>query len=202
MNIVEYIILGLRHRRDPFFVKYLSGRDVLDVGAGEGYFVAKDPRFTGIELDPNLVNSGQKKGLNIQLMSAFKMDFPDNSFDVVHASQIIEHFSPENAALFLQEASRVLKLGGIIYITTPGIRNVWNTFSHIRPYPPASFRKLLARSTEGYLYTEPLKLTLEGFWGKRAYFRRPFFNFAFGALDIVFTPHNPIGWLIILRKTA
>lgn len=201
MTLLEYIRLGWRYRQNPFFVKYLVGRKVLDVGVGEGLFVAQDPdRFTGIDIDMYLVEKCQQKGLNVQLMSAFKLDFPNDTFDAVHASQLIEHFTPSDATLFLCEASRVLKPTGIIYLTTPGVRNVWNTFSHIRPYPPMAFKKLLSKNTEGYLRGQSINLVLEGYWGNRFYFSRSFLNYIAGGGDILWPPSNPIGWTIILRK--
>jgi SAM-dependent methyltransferase len=201
MNALEYARLAWRHRTDPLYVKYLAGRSVLDVGAGAGEFVGKDPvRFVGIDIDSKLVEICRAKGLRVQRMNALTLDFPDGSFDAVHAAQFIEHLGPAEAAIFLGEAARVLRSDGVVFLTTPGVRNVWNTFSHVRPYPPAAFVKLLASPTENYLKAEEFGLTIEGYWGNRFYFRNRILVFLSRVFDLLWPPRDPIGWTIVLRK--
>ena len=201
MNIFEYLKLGIKHRGDPFFYKWLKGKHVLDVGSGQGLFLIKDPKnFVGIELNPILVEKSLANGLNVHAMSALEIRFNTETFDAIHAAQLIEHFNPGDAYRFLIESQNVLKKGGIIFLTTPGVKTVWNTFSHIRPYPPSAFAKLLIRETEGYLNNDKLSLALVGYWGQRNYFRSKILTFLSGALDILIPPKNPIGWIIILKK--
>ena len=170
MNAFEYIRLALAHGANPFYIKYLAGRCVLDIGAGEGDFVARDPaRFVGIDIEPRLVEHCRGRGLDARVMSALHLEFPDQSFEAIHAAQVIEHFDANDAAAFLQEASRVLVPGGVIVLTTPGVRNVWDTFSHVRPYTPMALRKLLASETESYIRDGSIALVFEGAWGTRWY---------------------------------
>ncbi len=133
-------------------------------------------------------------------MNAIELSFADSSFDAIHAANIIEHFSSADAVLFLTEISRVLKPGGVIYLSTPGVKNVWNTFSHIRPYPPSAFKKLLKTSTENYIKRDPLDLYTVDFFGSRYFFKSRVLNFLFGILDIIFPTSDPIGWIVILKK--
>ncbi len=110
MKVMEFVRLAWRYRVDPFYIKYLAGRRVLDIGSGRGEFLDKDPlHFVGVELDPELANHCRSNGLEVYCMNALALVFPDESFDAVHASQLIEHFTPSDAALFLREASRVLR---------------------------------------------------------------------------------------------
>ena len=201
MNVSEYVRLGLRYRQDPFFVKYLMGKRVLDIGSGRGEFLARDPdNFVGVDVDPLLISQCRQRGLTAHCMNAFELKFPNGSFDAVHAAQLIEHFSPVDASRFLSEVSRVIRPGGCVYLTTPGVRNVWNTFSHIRPYPPDAFRKLLGSDTENYIRESQIDLIYENAWGSRHYFENRAMMFASGVLDLLMPPGNPIGWTIILRK--
>lgn len=201
MKLLEYLSLGLRHRKEPFYVKYLAGGRVLDVGCGEGEFLVRDEFNTvGVDLDPDLVSRCRERGLTAYCMSALALEFPDASFDAIHAAQLIEHFSPAEAVRFLAEAARVLRPGGHLFLTTPGIRNVWGSFSHVRPYPPVAFKKLLIRATENYLREGQPQLEFLDAQGYRNYFESRALMFAFSLFDLLFPPGDPIGWTIILRK--
>jgi len=201
MKIFEYMRLGIRHKEDPFYVKYLKSKRVLDIGCGRGEFLKKDPQgFTGIDIDPKLISQCREKGLSAKKMNATELAFPDDSFDVVRAAQLVEHLSPIEAARFLSEVERVLVPGGLVYLTTPGERNIWNTFSHIRPYPPSAFKKLLNSATEHYVQSDRLTLKLKAAWGTRFYTKHRMLMFALSLIDLCVPPRNPIGWTILLRK--
>lgn len=201
MKAFEFIRLGIKHRKDPFYVKYLMGRRVLDVGCGYGDFLVKEPdNFVGIDIDPYLISQCHDRKLTAYCMDALDLRFRDESFDVVRAAQLIEHFSPREAARFLNEASRVVRKGGWVYLTTPGVCNIWNTFSHIRPYPPVAFRKLLNTPTENYINEAVMNLEYFNAWGSRKYYNNKMLAFISQAVDLIVTPGTPIGWTILLRK--
>lgn len=47
--------------------------------------------------------------------------FPDNSFDVVYHSHVLEHFPKEKANFFISECYRVLKSEGILRVVVPNL---------------------------------------------------------------------------------
>jgi len=57
--------------------------------------------------------------------------FPDNRFDVVYHSQVLEHFPKEKAAGFLKECYRVLKPNGIIRVVVPDLENIVNEYTKL-----------------------------------------------------------------------
>lgn len=71
---------------------------------------------------------------NIVHMDIRKLDLPDNSADLILASDILEHFSHREVDDVLKEWARVLKAGGDIIIRCPSLRlqmkaymnKVWN----------------------------------------------------------------------------
>ncbi len=89
---------------------FLKGR-VLDVGCGmkpfQRFVCYHD--YTGID-----DNIRMRPDVNA---SALNMPFPDNSFDSVICSEVLEHL--KEPAKALDEIRRVLRPGGIAYITCP-----------------------------------------------------------------------------------
>lgn len=104
---------------------------ILDVGCGIGgtsRYLAnklkdKGTQVTGITLSPKQVERAtelaNERGLDnvkFQVMDALKMDFPDNTFDLVWGCESGEHM-PDKAA-YVEEMTRVLKPGGTLVIAT------------------------------------------------------------------------------------
>jgi len=57
--------------------------------------------------------------------------FPDNSFDVLFHSHVLEHFPKEKAPHFLKECFRVLKPEGIIRIVVPDLENIVDEYKRL-----------------------------------------------------------------------
>ena len=57
--------------------------------------------------------------------------FPDNTFDVVYHSQVLEHFPKERALGFISECYRVLKPNGIIRVVVPDLENIVDEYKRI-----------------------------------------------------------------------
>lgn len=93
---------------------------VLDVGCGGGYLseavAALGYNVTGIDTSESSIESARvharKSELKIdyRVCSVFEICFPDNTFDVVIASDVLEHVGDVSRAL--AEIHRVLKPGG------------------------------------------------------------------------------------------
>ena len=107
-----------------------SGARVLDVGCGFGgtsRYLAKalgpEASVTGITLSPGQVKRGTElavaqavPNVEFQVMDALKMDFPDNTFDIVWACESGEHMPDKKA--YIDEMMRVLKPGGKYVMAT------------------------------------------------------------------------------------
>lgn len=125
--------------------KLFEEKKVLDVGAGMGDFLKYDKEnFTGIDINEEALAYCKKQGFHVKKASVTSIPFPDESFDGVNCQQVIEHLTPDNAFKMMKEITRVLKSGGKAVISTEMVtKRFWDTFSHIRPYPPGAIRKLL-----------------------------------------------------------
>lgn len=50
--------------------------------------------------------------------------FPNDTFDVVYHSHVLEHFSKKNADFFIKECYRVLKTNGILRVVIPDLEQI------------------------------------------------------------------------------
>jgi SAM-dependent methyltransferase len=96
---------------------------VLDVGCGPGTITAgladRVPRghVTGIDaaqgiIDQARAEAGDRENLTFATGDVYALDYPDDSFDVVHAHQVLQHLSDPVRAL--REMRRVARPGGIV----------------------------------------------------------------------------------------
>lgn len=89
---------------------------LLNLGCGD--------RFHSAWTNVNFVSTGS--GV-IAYNLTHGIPFPDNSFDVVYHSHVLEHFSKTVAQSFLIECSRVLRPQGVLRVVIPDLEQiVWN----------------------------------------------------------------------------
>lgn len=110
-----------------YLLPYLApGQDLLDVGSGPGTITADlvqivaPGRVTALEASEAALALTMDE-LGERWLSAdgavgdvHSMDFPDNSFDVVHAHQVLQHVADPVGAL--REMRRVCRPGGIVAV--------------------------------------------------------------------------------------
>merc|ERR1719460_736953 len=103
---------------------------ILDVGCGIGgtsrYLANKvgdKGTVTGITLSKEQVKRGMQlakerniPNVDLRVMDALNMEFPDNTFDIVWACESGEHMPDKKR--YVEEMTRVLKPGGKIVIAT------------------------------------------------------------------------------------
>ena len=103
------------------FVDGRCGSTVLDIGCGIGPYTERlassGRQATGIEIDPSIVEAGQRLGRNIHIGSATDLPYADGSFETVLLIESLEHFDEPEAALF--EARRVCSKN--LIVTVPDI---------------------------------------------------------------------------------
>jgi predicted SAM-dependent methyltransferase len=79
----------------------------------------------GERFSPDWVNidfySKNKSVERVNLLDGFP--FPDNYFDAVYSSHVLEHFDRDNGLFLVKEGHRVLKPGGIIRIVVPDLES-------------------------------------------------------------------------------
>ncbi len=157
-------VLESYHKYSYYSLKSEIHGNVLDYGCGEGYgseilskFVDK---VNGVDISEEAINEARKmkhNNITFTLLKDNYLPFEDDSFDFVTSFQVIEHV--ENVDLYLSEIKRVLKSGGIYFLTTPNARTrlfefqkPWNLY-HYREYSEYQLKKQL----EQYFEVEYIK---------------------------------------------
>lgn len=124
----------------------------LDVGCGTGIimeFLGRDYEMHGIDQNPQAIEFCRQRGLSrLTLAPATSLPYPDNSFDFVVCSDVLEHI--EDQAGVAREIHRVLKKHGIFLATVPAHPFLFGghdrALHHLRRYTPRALRSL-AEST-------------------------------------------------------
>ncbi len=100
---------------------------ILDMPCGRGFYLnmfrhVSDCQLHGAELDQEVIlkakrNVGHLEGVTLTNANIYQLPYPDNTFDAVICSEILEHIEDDVAGL--NEVYRVLKPNGIVAITVP-----------------------------------------------------------------------------------
>jgi 2-polyprenyl-3-methyl-5-hydroxy-6-metoxy-1,4-benzoquinol methylase len=135
-----------------------NAHDVLDIGCntGRGGIVVKslrpELRITGLDCVPERL-AALDDNVYASVICSFtdSIQSPSESFDVVVAGEFIEHVPPESVFPTLCECFRILRLRGILLLTTPNpayLKNKWKRESvlggaHLSQHRIGSLRRRL-----------------------------------------------------------
>lgn len=150
--------------------KYVSGRRLLDIGSGPGYFLECGKKrgwdVVGFEPSSQAAQYAQNRGLNVinEMFTAGKVS-QDGLFDAVSINFVLEHL--RNPIGLLKEIEQVLTPGGLVLVVSPNdfnaLQNIlWHNYDykpwwvlplhHINYFDFSSIKKLLSRA--GYSVLE------------------------------------------------
>jgi len=147
------------------FEPYRRNNHLLDVGFGAGSFLEAAARNNwqafGVEVSQTAVEHVRERGFEVFCGELGKAGYPDDYFDVIIASEVLEHVSYPRA--LLEEVARVLRPGGLLWATTPHGRGIsarllglgWSTVcppDHLQLFSLNSIRALL--TSEGFRQIE------------------------------------------------
>ncbi|MAT39834.1 MAG: methyltransferase type 11 [Ectothiorhodospiraceae bacterium] len=129
-----------RIRENLSQVMDISGKKILEVGAGTGrdsFYMAKDgATLVCLDYSMNSLKIMRKALPDPNVVSvvggdAFKLPFPDGSFDVVFHQGLLEHFRHAEADALLRENIRILRKGGLIVVDVPQRWHIYTVIKHI-----------------------------------------------------------------------
>ena len=109
-------------------LKYVAGSRVLDIGCGDGRYLLEKRAF-GCSCFGNDISEGalsRLRGIAPEIETRrgnlWEVNFPENFFDVINLSHVIEHV--RDVDKLLTEARRIVKEDGLLRIQVPNAASV------------------------------------------------------------------------------
>lgn len=141
-----------KNRNDELLYNIFNGpiqrTRILEIGVGgEGGMLLSlknENEVFGIDVSASARRNCKKLGLDILLqnMDTTKIPFESNCFDIVFALEVFEHFA--NPQFVIEEIKRVLKVEGILVISTPNpLINHWPRIFYPEMFYENAFRDFL-----------------------------------------------------------
>ena len=160
-NPLQKFLIGNFYKELISSVKKLKIESALDVGCGEGFTLNKlsenkiGKRLEGIDFQKTAIDLGRKFHPNLVLKQGdiYKLPYEDNSFDLVMATEVLEHLEDPKKAL--SEIQRVSSKYVILSVPNEPLfmianflrgKNItrWgNDIEHIQHWTSKSFQKFV-----------------------------------------------------------
>lgn len=167
-NVSSRYMIAIHNAFYQFAAEQINGGAVLDVGCGTGFgtllLADKAEYAVGIDIKDKLIQYGMQKyqagGLSFEVMDANKLEFQNESFDVVVINELLEHLSDHRPCL--NEILRVLRPGGMLISATVNRKHTFGTAdnplnrNHFREFDAEGFTKEIGN------YFEDIKLLGQG----------------------------------------
>jgi len=181
--VVRRLMAGFERNVDELFAR-AEPASVLDVGCGEGILTAQwarrlppapAGRIVGIDLaDPKLAAEWEARdkcaNLEFRAMAVERLEFPDDEFDLVAATEVLEHVDGPDRAV--AEMARVARRSLLVSVPHEPLwrmlnmargaylRSWGNTPGHVNHWTRAGFAKLLSAHGEVVEVRSPFPWTM------------------------------------------
>lgn len=123
-------------------VERRPGSTLVDLGCGTGEFTMRvaeasgAAKVVGVDFYGPWIDEAAGRGIEMKVADMSEgLPFDDDSVEVVHSNQVIEHLAKTD--LFLQEIQRVLRPDGYAVISTNNLASWHNVVSLVAGYQPS-----------------------------------------------------------------
>lgn len=160
--------IQLRYKKiRALITEKVEGTKILDIGCADGSLL--EPLISqyevyGVEISDYLTVKAGAIGIRVTQANVENgLPFNDHAFDVVVASEIIEHIVDTD--FFLAECNRVLKKGGKLILSTPNINTLFSPLiMSFFDYPPPGASRYRSHHVKDFtLSTARIALHNNGF---------------------------------------
>ena len=205
-KIVPISIPGIHQAFWPYFVENTKGEKikVLDCGAGHGAFT-KELHEAGYDVSacdlfPEIYHYDKVECKQADV--TVKLPFDDNTFDAIVAMEIMEHI--QDHEVFFNEANRILKSGGSVYISTPNILSLKSRIRFMFTGFYYSFKPLEITNYDGLQHVASLTLDQYDYLAVKRGFKRAEYSYdKRQTTSVLLLILYPILWLMsIIKKTG
>lgn len=114
---------------------------VADIGCGIGDFIKGRKNIVGLDINSQIVDWCQKRGLNVKKMEIDVLPFNDNELGSVVLDNVIEHIDEPND--LISDIERCLSVGGVLIVGVPGKKGFKQDPDHKVFYTEAKIKTLI-----------------------------------------------------------
>ncbi|MBC6700483.1 class I SAM-dependent methyltransferase [Hymenobacter puniceus] len=137
-----------------------SGGPLQQILLADGY-----THLTGIDISEKAIALAHTRGLaNVSVMDGAQLAFADNSFDLLLASDVLEHIEEEAQAV--REWCRVLRPGGRMIVFVPAFQMLWTRHDEVNHH----FRRYTGTHLRQVLQQAGLQLERTSYWNSTLFF--------------------------------
>ena len=173
----RFNFMRFMQKRTVDLLSLTPGMALLDVGCGTGWairyaasLVGGQGRFCGIDISPGMIERAEAQsteGTEFRLGDAEQLPYPDSSFDRIICTNSFHHY--QNPLKVTQEFSRVLKAGGMLYVTDFTSDNLFAEMmdrrqrkreaAHVRFHNTKEFKEFFRKAGLNYCGTRTITIT-------------------------------------------
>lgn len=143
---------------------------ILDIGCAGGPLLLdlKNAGFTdiyGLDFSEDAIQVCKSRGLaNVFVMDAHYPKFEENFFDIIIASDSLEHLENDNIAI--ENWKKILKSKGIMFIFVPAFMSLWSEHDVVNHH----YRRYTKKELVQKVKNKKLKVLNSGYWNFAIFF--------------------------------
>ena len=144
--------------------KYGKNTKILEVGCSSGQLMkmleeAEYKNVIGIDMSKEAIRMCRTSGVrDVVRMDGSELGFKENSFDLLIASDVLEHIRDDSKAVF--DWKRVLKKGGDIIAFVPAFKSLWSGHDVVNRH----FRRYNKRELQALFKQNELSVKRTSYW--------------------------------------
>lgn len=125
-----------------------EGMALLEPGCGRGEHLRLFKEFGldvyGMDVSPEAPSLAKDLNISVCDLETDNLPYPDDYFDVIYSKSFLEHI--RDPSIFLKEAYRVLKPGGLLLSMVPDwesqYKKFYDDYTHVSPFTIVSLKNI------------------------------------------------------------